>query len=153
MKYFAIGVAIILGSLGLVVAFMLGVAQRSTGVIEANALRFVGRRLPTILDGWSMEELRKDLAPPRLRTQSDAEFAAVLTEGRERFGRLVSHEKATLQGRQAPTRSASSQFFLVQARLDARFQRGSTVLSVGLVRQEGKWKITDLRLPPNQPTG
>jgi hypothetical protein len=120
-------------------AIGLGVLFYRGHALDAESKAFVDSAVSAIATNWSEEQLL-DRATPELRETIRPDELSALFAVLSRLGRLVRYEGATggaTMSYMASSGSTVSAFYVAKA----RFENGTAIFRILLVRRAGRWMI------------
>jgi hypothetical protein len=136
-----------------IVAGVAGVATlvHSGGKFDQESKEFVDGAVPAIVANWDQRQLL-DRATPELRGSVTPAGLEFLFQGLSRLGSLVNYEGAT-GGANLSYRSGSGAQVTASYVAKARFQNGTAVFRIALVRRDEHWMINGFHFDPPRPAG
>jgi hypothetical protein len=114
--------------------------------LDAESRAFVDGAVPAIAEHWSRQELL-DRATPELRANANPEQLQAMFEALSRLGRLVEYEGAKGQAMAAfiaGSESTVSGSYVARA----KFEGGSAMFRIGLLKRDGHWMIHNFHVDP-----
>jgi hypothetical protein len=135
----------------LAIAGMIGWAAYRGRALDGESKAFVDAAVPAIASNWNKQELI-DRAAPELKAKATPEQLAMIFDTLARLGPMVEYEGATGQATMSYETGAGSNVF---GKYDAtaRFQNGSAVFHIGLVKRDGRWTILNFHVDPSPTPG
>ncbi len=117
--------------------------------LDKESKAFVDEAVPTIAQGWDLEELKKR-ASPEFDETVDYEDLAQIFDALQDLGRLTGYGGST--GEATITISVQNGI-IISAIYDAtaEFEEGLARIQISLIKHGDKWQILGFRVVPQEP--
>jgi hypothetical protein len=142
----------VLGAAAVVIAVgVAGVATLASNraKFDQESKEFVDGAVPAIVANWDQRQLL-DRATPELRSSVTPAGLEFLFQGLSRLGSLVNYEGATGGAHMSYHSGAGAQVTASYV-ARAKFENGSAVFRIALVRRDEHWMINGFHFDPPRP--